>query len=130
MDCSGVIPIYRSVKSRGTRFIGVSRRFCDSTHVTEMLEGSWEVVGLILSRLLSLNIRVREGAWVCNLKRGKDLLDTFLGGKLEKPVLSVLPHPVHVPEIEFESVEELDSRTLDGRTIVGSRIVEAKSVWH
>ncbi|GBP63896.1 hypothetical protein EVAR_39558_1 [Eumeta japonica] len=32
------------MKSRRIRFIGVSRRFCDSAHKTKMSEGPWKVV--------------------------------------------------------------------------------------
>ncbi|GBP97351.1 hypothetical protein EVAR_103864_1 [Eumeta japonica] len=38
-----LIQLVRSMKSRGIRFIGVSRRFCDSAHMTKMSEGPWEV---------------------------------------------------------------------------------------
>ncbi|GBP51301.1 hypothetical protein EVAR_34087_1 [Eumeta japonica] len=31
------------MKSRGIRFIGISRRFCDSAPMTKMSEGPWEV---------------------------------------------------------------------------------------
>ncbi|GBP65874.1 hypothetical protein EVAR_85142_1 [Eumeta japonica] len=101
------------MKSRGIRFIGVSRRFCDSAHMTKMSEGPWEVVGLILSRLLPLDIRVRESAWLYEVKRGKDLGDTFVDRELERLVyFGDLPHPAHVPEIGYESVEDIDSQTI------------------
>ncbi|GBP84502.1 hypothetical protein EVAR_12641_1 [Eumeta japonica] len=100
------------MKSHGIRFIDVSRRFCDSAHMTKMSEGPWEVVGLILSRLHPLDIRVREAAWLYEVKRGKDLEDTFVDRELETPVyFSDLPHPAHVPEIGYESVEDMETKT-------------------
>ncbi|GBP96905.1 Putative 115 kDa protein in type-1 retrotransposable element R1DM [Eumeta japonica] len=41
---------------------------------------------LILARLLPLDIRVREAAWLYEVKRGKDLGDTFVDRELERPV--------------------------------------------
>ncbi|GBP16456.1 hypothetical protein EVAR_72839_1 [Eumeta japonica] len=38
---------------------------------------------LILSKLLSLDIRMREAAWLYDVKRGKDLGDTFVDRELE-----------------------------------------------
>ncbi|GBP08074.1 Putative 115 kDa protein in type-1 retrotransposable element R1DM [Eumeta japonica] len=78
---------------------------------------------LILSRLLPLDIRVREAAWLYEVKRGKDLGDTFVDRELEKPVyFGDLPHPAHVPEIGYESVEDLDPQTVDRLAVVGPRI--------
>ncbi|GBP60479.1 Putative 115 kDa protein in type-1 retrotransposable element R1DM [Eumeta japonica] len=78
---------------------------------------------LILSRLLPLDIRVREVAWLYEVKRGKDLGDTFVDRKLERPVyFGDLPHPAHVPEIGYESVEDLDSQTVDRLAVVGPHI--------
>ncbi|GBP48765.1 hypothetical protein EVAR_32785_1 [Eumeta japonica] len=52
---------------------------------------------LILSRLLPLNMRVREAAWLYEVKRGKDLGDTFVDRELERPVyFGDLPHPAHI----------------------------------
>ncbi|GBP14607.1 Putative 115 kDa protein in type-1 retrotransposable element R1DM [Eumeta japonica] len=52
---------------------------------------------LILSRLLPLDIRVKEAAWLYEVKRGKDLGDTFVDRELEKPVyFGDLPHPAHL----------------------------------
>ncbi|GBP56165.1 Zinc finger protein 287 [Eumeta japonica] len=62
---------------------------------------------LILSRLLPLDIRVREAACLYEVKRGKDLGDTFVDRQLETSVyFDDLPHPAHVPEIGYESIEE------------------------
>ncbi|GBP73625.1 hypothetical protein EVAR_49247_1 [Eumeta japonica] len=48
------------------------------------------------------------------VKRVKDLEDTFADRELEKPVyFGDLPHPAHMPEIGYKSVEDLDSQTLD-----------------
>ncbi|GBP97546.1 hypothetical protein EVAR_68556_1 [Eumeta japonica] len=78
---------------------------------------------LILSRLLPLDIRVREAAWLCEVKRGKDLGDTFVDRELERPVyFGDLPHPAHVPEIGYESIEDHDSPTVDRLTVVGPQI--------
>ncbi|GBP19504.1 hypothetical protein EVAR_102051_1 [Eumeta japonica] len=75
---------------------------------------------LILLRLLLLDIRVREAAWLYKVKRGKDLGDTFVHGELERPVyFGDLPHPAHVPEIVYESVEDLDFQTMDRLAVVG-----------
>ncbi|GBP14592.1 Putative 115 kDa protein in type-1 retrotransposable element R1DM [Eumeta japonica] len=68
---------------------------------------------LILSRLLPLDIRVREAAWLYKVKCGKDLGDTFVDRELEKPVyFGDLSHPAHVPDIRYESVEDMDCQTL------------------
>ncbi|GBP85083.1 Putative 115 kDa protein in type-1 retrotransposable element R1DM [Eumeta japonica] len=78
---------------------------------------------LILARLLPLDIRVREVAWLYEVKRGKDLGDTFVDRELERPVyFGDLPHPAHVPEIGYESVEDLDPQTVDRLAVVGPRI--------
>ncbi|GBP98427.1 Putative 115 kDa protein in type-1 retrotransposable element R1DM [Eumeta japonica] len=78
---------------------------------------------LILSRLLPLDIRVREAAWLYEVKRGKDLGDTFVDRELERPVyFGDLLHPAHVPEIGYESVEDLDSQTVDRLAVVGPQI--------
>ncbi|GBP79528.1 hypothetical protein EVAR_89894_1 [Eumeta japonica] len=78
---------------------------------------------LILSRLLPIDIRVREVAWLYEVKRGKDLGDTFVNRELEKPVcFGNLPHPAHVPEIGYESVQDLDSQTVDRLAVVGPQI--------
>ncbi|GBP60537.1 Putative 115 kDa protein in type-1 retrotransposable element R1DM [Eumeta japonica] len=75
---------------------------------------------LILSKLLPLDIRVREAAQLYEAKRGKDLGNTFVDRELERPVyLGILPHPAHVPEIEYESVEDLDSQTINRLAVVG-----------
>ncbi|GBP14732.1 hypothetical protein EVAR_9634_1 [Eumeta japonica] len=53
---------------------------------------------LIFSRLLPLDIRVRKAAWLYDVKRGKDLGDTFVDRELETLVyFGDLPHPAHVP---------------------------------
>ncbi|GBP24118.1 Probable RNA-directed DNA polymerase from transposon BS [Eumeta japonica] len=78
---------------------------------------------LILSRLLPLEIRVREAAWLYEVKRGKDLGDTFVHREIERPVyFGDLPHPAHVPEFGYESVEDLDSQTVDRLAVVGPQI--------
>ncbi|GBP54616.1 hypothetical protein EVAR_35878_1 [Eumeta japonica] len=41
---------------------------------------------LILSRLLSLDIIMKEASWLYEVKRGKDLGDTFGDRELERPV--------------------------------------------
>ncbi|GBP26664.1 Putative 115 kDa protein in type-1 retrotransposable element R1DM [Eumeta japonica] len=57
---------------------------------------------LMLSRLLPLDIRMREAAWFYEVKRGKDLGDTFVDRELERPVYFYdLPHPAHLPEIGY-----------------------------
>ncbi|GBP25935.1 hypothetical protein EVAR_84493_1 [Eumeta japonica] len=72
---------------------------------------------LILSRLLSLDIKLRE---VDEVKRGKDLEDTFVDWKLGKPTyFGDLPHPAHVLKIRHESVEDLDTQTLDRIAVFG-----------
>ncbi|GBP15240.1 hypothetical protein EVAR_92241_1 [Eumeta japonica] len=83
---------------------------------------------LILSGLLPLDIRAREGAWLFEVKRGKDLGDTFVGRELEKPVyFGELPHPARVPEMGYESVENLDSQALDRLAVVGLHIYTDRS---
>ncbi|GBP95481.1 hypothetical protein EVAR_65212_1 [Eumeta japonica] len=78
---------------------------------------------LILSRLLPLDIRVSEAAWLYEVKRGKDLGDNFVDRELERPVyFGDLPHPAHVPEIGYESVEDLDFQTIDRLAVVGPHI--------
>ncbi|GBP61786.1 hypothetical protein EVAR_96031_1, partial [Eumeta japonica] len=57
---------------------------------------------LILSRLLPLDIRVREVAWLYEVKHGKDLGGTFLDWELQKPVyFGNLLHPTQVLEIVY-----------------------------
>ncbi|GBP66738.1 hypothetical protein EVAR_50117_1 [Eumeta japonica] len=76
---------------------------------------------LFILILLSLDIRVKEAAWLHEVKREKDLGDTFVDQELAKPVyFSELP--AHVPEIGFENVEELGSYTLDRLAVVGPHI--------
>ncbi|GBP90788.1 Putative 115 kDa protein in type-1 retrotransposable element R1DM [Eumeta japonica] len=78
---------------------------------------------LILSRLLPLDIRVREAAWLYEVKRGKHLRDICADRELESPVdFCELPHPAHIPELGFESVEDLDPTTMDRLAIVGPHI--------
>ncbi|GBP69282.1 hypothetical protein EVAR_57526_1 [Eumeta japonica] len=53
---------------------------------------------------------------------------TFVDRKLEKPVyFDDLPHPVHVPKIEYENVEDLDSQILECLAIVGPHIITDES---
>ncbi|GBP53033.1 hypothetical protein EVAR_43318_1 [Eumeta japonica] len=48
---------------------------------------------LILARLLPLDIRVREVAWLYEVERGR-FRDTFVDRELERPVyFADLPHP-------------------------------------
>ncbi|GBP93906.1 Putative 115 kDa protein in type-1 retrotransposable element R1DM [Eumeta japonica] len=69
---------------------------------------------LILSRLLPLDIRVREAAWLYEMKRGKDLGYTFVDRELERPVyFSDLSHPVHVPEFGYEGRRSRTRTRLD-----------------
>ncbi|GBP16358.1 hypothetical protein EVAR_9948_1 [Eumeta japonica] len=78
---------------------------------------------LILARLLPLDIRMREVAWLYEVKRGKHLRDICTDWELESPVdFCELPHPAHILELEFESVEDLDPTTIDRLAIVGSHI--------
>ncbi|GBP78439.1 Putative 115 kDa protein in type-1 retrotransposable element R1DM [Eumeta japonica] len=78
---------------------------------------------LILARLLPLDIRVREVAWLYEVKRGKHLRDICADRELESPVdFCELPHPAHIPELGFESVEDLDPTTMDRLAIVGLHI--------
>ncbi|GBP29317.1 hypothetical protein EVAR_22688_1 [Eumeta japonica] len=78
---------------------------------------------LILSKLLPLNTKVKEAAWLYELKRGTDLGDTFVERELERPVyFGDLPNPAYVPEIGFESVKELGSHTLNRLAVVGPHI--------
>ncbi|GBP96814.1 Putative 115 kDa protein in type-1 retrotransposable element R1DM [Eumeta japonica] len=47
----------------------------------------------------------------------------FVDRELERPVyFGDLPHPAHVPEIGYESVEDLDPQTVDRLAVVGPRI--------
>ncbi|GBP26465.1 Putative 115 kDa protein in type-1 retrotransposable element R1DM [Eumeta japonica] len=67
---------------------------------------------LILSMLLPLDIKMREAAWLYEVKRGKDLGDTFVDRELEIPVyFGDLLHPAHEPDIGYESIEDLDLDT-------------------
>ncbi|GBP56856.1 Putative 115 kDa protein in type-1 retrotransposable element R1DM [Eumeta japonica] len=78
---------------------------------------------LILSRLLPLDIRVREATWLSEVKRRKHVRDVCADRELESPVdFCELPHPAHVLELEFESVEDLDPTTMDRLAIVGPNI--------
>ncbi|GBP37110.1 hypothetical protein EVAR_19239_1 [Eumeta japonica] len=66
---------------------------------------------------------VREAAWWYKVKRGKEMEDIFVDRELGKPLYSgELPHPAHVAEIGFESVEELDSQILNRLAVVGPHI--------
>ncbi|GBP04941.1 hypothetical protein EVAR_3816_1 [Eumeta japonica] len=68
-----------------------------------------------------LVIRVREATWLYEVKCRKDLGDNFVDRQLERPVyFGDLHHPAHVPEIGYESVEDLDSQTMDA--VVGPQI--------
>ncbi|GBP64401.1 hypothetical protein EVAR_43178_1 [Eumeta japonica] len=65
---------------------------------------------LIISRLLPLDIRIREAAWLYKVEHGKDLKNTFLDRELEKPLyFDSLSYLAHVPEIRYDSVEDLES---------------------
>ncbi|GBP47535.1 hypothetical protein EVAR_30625_1 [Eumeta japonica] len=78
---------------------------------------------LILSRLLPVDIRVKEAAWLYEVKRSKDLGDIFVDRELENPVyFGDLPHFSKVPEIGYESVEDLESQTIDRFAVVGQHI--------
>ncbi|GBP21029.1 Putative 115 kDa protein in type-1 retrotransposable element R1DM [Eumeta japonica] len=64
---------------------------------------------------------VREAAWY-EVKRGKDLGDTFVDRELERPVyFGDLLHPAHVPEIGYER-RGPDSQTVDRLAVVGPQI--------
>ncbi|GBP60473.1 hypothetical protein EVAR_37509_1 [Eumeta japonica] len=57
------------------------------------------------------------------MKRGKDMTDTFVDTQFKKPICyGKMPHPEHVPDIGYESVEGLDSQTSDRLAIVGTHI--------
>ncbi|GBP57367.1 hypothetical protein EVAR_27397_1 [Eumeta japonica] len=58
----------------------VALKACRAHH-TVSLHGA-----LILSRLLPLDIRVKEAAWLYEVKRGKDLGDIFVDRELERLV--------------------------------------------
>ncbi|GBP09258.1 hypothetical protein EVAR_4108_1 [Eumeta japonica] len=78
---------------------------------------------LIFSRLLPLDIRVREAIWLYEVKRSNDMEDTFIDRELKKPVhIANLPHPAHVLEIGYESVEDLDSQISDRLVVVRPQI--------
>ncbi|GBP77675.1 hypothetical protein EVAR_57060_1 [Eumeta japonica] len=69
--------------------------------------------GLIIWRLLPLNINVTKAARSYEVKRGNDMGDTFVNRALEKPVyFDDLPHPVYIPKIGYKSVEELETQTI------------------
>ncbi|GBP37260.1 hypothetical protein EVAR_35693_1 [Eumeta japonica] len=58
---------------------------------------------LIFLRLLPLDIRVREAAWLYKVKRGKDKEDTFVNRDLERTVyFGDLPRSARVLEIGYE----------------------------
>ncbi|GBP05694.1 hypothetical protein EVAR_5038_1 [Eumeta japonica] len=66
-----------------------------------------------------LEIRVREAAWLNEMKSGKDLGNTFLDLLVEKAVyFGDLPHPVYVFEIGYESVIDLKYHTMDRLSVV------------
>ncbi|GBP69454.1 hypothetical protein EVAR_48811_1 [Eumeta japonica] len=93
------------------------------THRTISLQST-----LILSRLLTLNIRVREATWLCEVNRSKDLEDTFLDQKFEQPVyFGNSLHPAHVPEIGYESTEDLESQTRNHFAVFGPQIYTDES---
>ncbi|GBP39226.1 hypothetical protein EVAR_22630_1 [Eumeta japonica] len=75
---------------------------------------------LILAKLLPLDIWVRETAWLYEVKCRKHLRSICADRELESPVdFCELPHPAHVPELGYESVEDLDTTTIDRLAIVG-----------
>ncbi|GBP34812.1 Putative 115 kDa protein in type-1 retrotransposable element R1DM [Eumeta japonica] len=83
---------------------------------------------LILSRLLPLNIKVREAVWLYEVKRGKNLGDTFVDREFERSeYYGDLLHPAHVPEIGYESVEDFDSQTMDRLALVKPHIYANES---
>ncbi|GBP72929.1 hypothetical protein EVAR_41145_1 [Eumeta japonica] len=66
---------------------------------------------------------MREAVWLYEVKRGKNVGDTFVDWELERPVyFGDLPHPAHVPEIGCKSVEDLESQTMGRLTVVGPQI--------
>ncbi|GBP83126.1 Retrovirus-related Pol polyprotein from type-1 retrotransposable element R1 [Eumeta japonica] len=73
----------------------------------------------------ALRRRVKEVAWLYEVKRGKDLGDTLVDRELEKP--GDLPHPAHVPKIGYENVKDMDSQTLDRLAVVGPHIYTDES---
>ncbi|GBP81540.1 hypothetical protein EVAR_57185_1 [Eumeta japonica] len=81
----------RSKKSRGIRFIGVSRRFCDSAHMTKMSEGPWEVVGLSVSMFLEFGDHYLASKAIENkqksLEYSMDEISTFMVSKFVRDPL-------------------------------------------
>ncbi|GBP64372.1 hypothetical protein EVAR_14941_1, partial [Eumeta japonica] len=68
-------------------------------------------------------VHLGTGDELYEVRRSKDLGDTFVERELERPVyFGDLPHPAHVPEIGYESVEDLDSQTVDRLAVVGLHI--------
>ncbi|GBP14916.1 hypothetical protein EVAR_75490_1 [Eumeta japonica] len=71
-------------------------------------------------RLLPLDIRGREAVWLYEVEHDKDLGDTFVDRKLEKPVyFGELSHPAHVSD---RVRERRRTRTLDRLVVVGPHI--------
>ncbi|GBP11818.1 hypothetical protein EVAR_74472_1 [Eumeta japonica] len=82
--------------------------------------------GLILSKLLPLDIRVKKTAWVHKVKRGKQLDDT--GSSRDKCISTnccrnpLVRSKICIPELWFESVEDLNPTTMNRLAIVGLHI--------
>ncbi|GBP73887.1 Putative 115 kDa protein in type-1 retrotransposable element R1DM [Eumeta japonica] len=111
-----------------TRKLGV-QKMLDAVQRSVALKACWanSIMSLhstlILVGLLFLDIRLREAAWLYEMKRGKDLGDNFVHREFERLVyFGDLPHPAHVPKIGHESVEDMDSQTLDRLAVVGPHI--------
>ncbi|GBP77958.1 hypothetical protein EVAR_83206_1 [Eumeta japonica] len=76
---------------------------------------------LILSRLLPLDIRVREAAWMYEVKGVKDLEDTFVDREFERPVyfgnLEVLTGPKTYHPLTHEPRRDISEIVAEGRAV-------------
>ncbi|GBP24858.1 hypothetical protein EVAR_14191_1 [Eumeta japonica] len=91
----------------------------DGTGVPDPPQVSW-YSALFLTKKVILDIRVRETAWLYEVKRDKELEDTFINWQLKKPVyFGNLSHPAYVPEIGYERVYDLESQTMTVRAHPG-----------
>ncbi|GBP61085.1 hypothetical protein EVAR_48584_1 [Eumeta japonica] len=85
---------------------------------------------LILSRVLRIDISVREASLLYEVKRRKQLGYVCVDRELKRSMyFCKLPYPAHISELGFESEKDLDQTTMDRLTIVGLKIyTDGKSV--
>ncbi|GBP93126.1 hypothetical protein EVAR_68641_1 [Eumeta japonica] len=93
------------------------------------LVGEIRLLGLTIDRKLMFISHVAKACKKASntykslARADKDLGDTIVDRELEKSVyFDDLSHPAHMPEIGYESVEDMDSSTLDRLAVVGPHV--------